>query len=310
MEQFLTGDVWEKVNRLLDKKQKKIACISYVTSENLRLTKGDILICDASNFAIKFGETSAKTLATYSKRGVVIYSNQQLHSKILLTESILITGSANLSKSSAERLIESSVVTSDDILISQAKAFCHNLIKESSFLTKQDIRLLSKIKVVKRPIKPTAPSKTRKKSFGNRYWLITASPIKEPTYAKIKENVEKTTASISRREKIDEDDISFLRWRSKTEFTNNAREGDQIILRFNNASKTRSYIYPPSTILEKQIVDGFTYFYHDSRNAENVKIPWTKFQAYLKRFQLEKPITTRTKIISERDLNTLKPIWE
>jgi hypothetical protein len=62
MEQFLTGDIWKEVNKLLTKRQKKIACIAYVTSDKLELTKGDILICDASTFAIKFGETSAKTI--------------------------------------------------------------------------------------------------------------------------------------------------------------------------------------------------------------------------------------------------------
>jgi hypothetical protein len=45
-----------------------------------------------------------------------------------------VVGSANLSKSSAERLTESSVITESDILISQAKAFCHNLTEESTLL--------------------------------------------------------------------------------------------------------------------------------------------------------------------------------
>ena len=112
MEQFLTGDIWKGVNKLFAKRQKKIACIAYVTSDKLKLTKGDILICDASNFAIKFGMTSiAKTLDTYFKNGVELYSKENLHSKLLLTDKFLVIGSANLSKNSAEILTESSVVT-------------------------------------------------------------------------------------------------------------------------------------------------------------------------------------------------------
>lgn len=310
MEQFLTGDIWKEVNKLFKKRQKKFACIAYVTSDNLELSKGDILICDASTFAIKFGETSAKTLDTYFKRGVKIFCNQQLHSKLLLTDNFLVIGSANLSKSSAERLTESSIVTENDILLSQAKAFCHNLTEESILLTKPEIDLLLKIKVVKRPFKPTIQSKTRQKKFGNRYWFISASPLKERVYDKIKANVEKTTNSISKRENIDEGDISFLRWRAKTEFGDTAKEGDQIILKFNNENKTRSYIYPPSTILKKQVVDGFVYFYHDNRNSEEIKIPWTKFQAFVKNIELEKRITTRPKTISEDDVNKLKPLWK
>lgn len=310
MEQFLTGDIWKEVNKLLTKRQKKIACIAYVTSDKLELTKGDTLICDASTFAIKFGETSAKTIETYFNRGIKIFSNQQLHSKILLTDTFLVIGSANLSKRSAERLTESSIITDSDVLISQAKAFCHNLTEESTLLSEKDIQTLLKIEVVKRPFKPTTNSKIRQKKFGNQYWFVSAFPLKERTYDKIKDNVEKTTTSISKTKKIDEDDISFLRWRAKTEFSETAKEGDQIILRFNNSDKTRSYIYPPSTILKKQIVDGFTYFYHDNRGSEESKISWTKFQAFLKTIVLEKNITTRSKIILENDVKKLKPLWK
>ncbi len=309
MEQFLTGDIWKEVNKLFSKRQKKFACIAYVTSDNLQLTKGDILICDASIFAIKFGETSAKTLYTYFKRGVKLLSNQQLHSKFLLTDNFLVIGSANLSKSSAEKLTESSVVTNNDILISQAKAFCYNLTEESISLTKKEIDLLLKIKVVKRPFKSMTKSQTREKKFGNRYWFVSAFPLKNRTYDKIKGMVEKTTSSISKRENIDEDDISFLRWRARTEFSDTAKEGDQVILKFNNESKTRSNVYAPSTILEKQVVDDFTYFYHENKNSEERKIPWTKFQAFIKSIDLEKGISSRTKTISENDVNKLKPLW-
>lgn len=310
MEQFLTGDIWKEVNKHLTKRQKKIACIAYVTSDKLELTKGDTLICDSSIYSIKFGETSAKTIETYFKRGVKIYSNQQLHSKILLTDNFLVIGSANLSKSSAEKLTESSVITESDILISQAKAFCHNLTEESTILNEKDIQELLKIEVVKRPFKPTTKSKIRQKKFGNQYWFVSAYPLKERTYVKIKDNVENTKNTISKATKIDEHDISFLRWRAKTEFCENAKEGDQIIIKFNNAEKTRSYIYKPRTILKKELVDGITFFYYDNRGSEESKVSWTKFQTFVKSVNLEKKITTRCKTILDNDIKKIKPLWE
>lgn len=39
MNQFLTGNIWKKVNKLLTNQQKKIASIAYVTSDKLELTK-------------------------------------------------------------------------------------------------------------------------------------------------------------------------------------------------------------------------------------------------------------------------------
>lgn len=198
----------------------------------------------------------------------------------------------------------------NDILLSQAKAFCYNLIEESTLLTKKEIDLLLKIAVVKRPHKATEHSKTRQKKFGDKYWFISASPLSDRSYSKIKDNVELTTTSISERENIEEEHISFLRWRVKTEFTDTAKEGDQIILKLNNESKTRTYIYPPSTILERQVVDGFVYFYHDSRTSEGNKIGWTKFKSLIKNMKLDKNITTRTKIISQADIDKLKPLWK
>jgi hypothetical protein len=308
MEQFLTGDVWSEVNKLFTKQQNKIACIAYVTLDNLLLKKGDILICDASTFAIKNAMTSAKKLNSYFKKGVKIYSNNTLHSKLILTESFLVVGSANLSKSSADDLTESSIVTNNDVLISQAKAFCHNLIEESNAITRVDIESLLEIKVLRRGFKPTGKSKTRNKKFGNLYWFISLFPIKERAYNKIKDRVEKTTRVISKREKIDEDEIGFIKWRINTEFGKTAKEGDQVIIKYNNENKTRSDIYPPSTILKKEIVDGFAYFYHDDRNANESKTPWTKFKQIAKNLDLEKAISNRTKIISEMDVQLLKSI--
>jgi hypothetical protein len=305
MEQFLTGDIWNQVNKHLAKKQKKIACIAYVTSDNLELTKGDTLICDASDYSIKFGMTSAKVLDIYFKKGIKLYSNQDLHSKLLLTDSFLVIDSANLSKSSAETLTESSVITHDDVLISQAKAFCHNLIKESELLTKIEIASRLKIKVVRRPFKPTTKSKTRDISFGNQYWYMPVTDIGERTYKKHKDTVEKTKNAISNRENIDENDIAFILWGAKK----SPLEGEQVITRWYNKNKTQSHIYPPSTILEKQIKDGFTYIYLDNTNTEKGK-SWTIFQSLLREIGLEKSIGTRFRKISENDANKIKTLLE
>lgn len=174
MEQFLTGDIWNEVNKLFEKRQKKIACIAYITSESLKLTKGDILICDASDYEIKFGTTSAKVLDYYYKKGVVILSNPNLHAKLLLTDTFLVIGSANLSVRSANTLVESAIVTNNDILLSQAKAFCHNLFTEDKTITfeRENIDRLLKIKVIKKTPKPISKSKTREKKFGSKFWFL------------------------------------------------------------------------------------------------------------------------------------------
>jgi hypothetical protein len=183
------------------------------------------------------------------------------------------------------------------------------LREESNLLAKKELEVLLEIPVIKRPFKPIHKSKTRAKKFGNQYWYISAYPIKERTYNSIRDKVEKTRHSISQKENIKEDEISFLRWPTKTEFCKTAKEGDQLIINLNNESKTRSYIYPPSTILKKDVDGRFTLFYHDDRNSEG-EISWTKFQAAIKNLKLEKEITKRTKIISSSDIEKIKLLWK
>lgn len=172
MKDFLTGDIWGEVNKRLTKQQNKTACIAYVTSDILELSEGDTLICDASNYAVNRGQTAANILKKYYEKGIILFSNEQLHSKILLTDKFLVVGSTNLSKNSAERLIESAIIIESDILISQAIAFCHNLKEESTLLNERDIQRLLDIEVEKQTYKSTGSSKVREKKFGQNYWWV------------------------------------------------------------------------------------------------------------------------------------------
>ncbi len=310
MSNFFTGDIWKEVNILLNKKRLNYACIAYVTSDLLLLNKGDILVCDASNDSIRFGQTSAKTLKTYIKKGVNIYSNQNLHSKFLYTDKFLAIGSANLSKRSANILIESAVVTTDDVLISQAKAFYLNLLKESRFITAKQIDRLLKIKVVKRSLKPTRKSQVRKLNLGNNYWLLPAAELGIGVWNRIEEQVTKITKSVARKENIDEEDIGFIRWDVKSKFGRLAKPGDQVIIKLNSKPYHLSWIYPPSTILKKETKDGYTYFYHDDRGSERGKISWTKFKAIAKSLHIQNIATVRTKPVSPEVVQKLKCRWK
>jgi len=301
MEQFLTGDIWEAVNKRLTKRQKKIACIAYVTLDKLELSKGDTLICDASDFAIKFGETSAEILETYFNKGINVFSNQQLHSKILLTDKFLVIGSANLSKSSAEKLTESSIITDSESLISQAEAFCHNLKEESKLLKKEDIRKLLKIEVVKRPSQPTDKSEVRQKEFGNSYWFTPLILLSNKVWNEIEDFVEKSKYSISKIKKIDENNISVLTVKGSgwITFRKNAKEGDQIII------KLEDYFYPPVTILKKKVDNGYTHFFY--KQEEGISL--SKFQQSIKKINLENENFSRVRKISENDIKKIRQVW-
>jgi len=311
MEQFLTGNIWKEVNKLFVKKQSKIACIAYVTSNNLQLAKGDTLICDASDYEIKFGATSAKVLDSYFKKGVIIRSNQNLHAKLLLTNSFLVIGSANLSNRSAETLIESAVVTEDDILLSQVRSFCHNLIreKETVTITRKHIDRLLKIEVVKRAFKPGTKSETRAKKFGSRYWYISLGDLSDREYKRVEMRIDESKRKVIANSEYSEDDINSIYFKNSTNFSSLAKEGDQILLNWHNKNRTRRNVYPFATILRIDKVHGETIIIYDDTGSGQ-EVSFTKFLSLIKDLDMEKPLDKpRSKEISANDAKKLKALW-
>jgi len=312
MEQFLTGDVWKQVKKHIVKRQRKTACIAYVTLENLHLSKGDTLICDASEYEIKFGATSAKVLSSYFKKGVLIYSNPNLHSKLLLTNSFLVIGSANLSNKSAGELVESAILTDSDILLSQSKSFCHNLKreKETELLTRKNIDKLLKIKVVRRAFKPTSKSKTRNKKFGNRFWYITVVEMTDKALENVKDKLDHSIKQVTAKTAFSEDDVHTIYFGQKRRIGSLAKEGDQILIFWRNRNNTRQYIYPFATILRIDRKKEETIFVYDDTKGDD-EYSFSKFKAMIKKIDLEKPLDKpRDKELSANDAKKLKALWK
>jgi hypothetical protein len=151
MNEFVGTSPWAAITKDVARKRRGpiVAAISYVgvsASEVLPLRKGDFLICDASERAIKQGVTSAKSLASYLRIGVKVFSHEGLHSKVVATESFAWVGSANASRNSRDNLTEASVRIEGP---AGRKAFewALSLAVEDAELTAQDVRALAKIPV-------------------------------------------------------------------------------------------------------------------------------------------------------------------
>jgi len=86
---------------------------------------------DASPNAIKTAQTSARALQSYRTAGVAIFDSAGLHAKLLLIDDKLIVGSGNASNSSANRLTEAALLTTDATLVRQAQSFLFQLAKQS-----------------------------------------------------------------------------------------------------------------------------------------------------------------------------------
>ena len=151
MNEFVGTSPWVTITQDVARKRRGpiAAAVSYVgvrAPEVLPLRKGDFLICDASEKAIKQGITSAKSLASYLRLGVQVFSYEGLHSKVVASEKFAWVGSANASGNSRDNLIEASVRVEGPTCRTAFK-WAESLATEDAELSVQDVRALAKLPV-------------------------------------------------------------------------------------------------------------------------------------------------------------------
>src|SRR5689334_20237381 len=73
MIRFLSSDLWKHLRKLASHSNVRMAAVAYVTdTSGLGFKRGDTLIVDASDGAIRNGETSKAALETLARRGVQV----------------------------------------------------------------------------------------------------------------------------------------------------------------------------------------------------------------------------------------------
>jgi hypothetical protein len=129
--QLLTNDIWKSITSAAKRSRKPsfvaVAYFGQGASKLLPLRVNSRLVVDASENAVKGGQTHPADLKLLQKRGVIIYSVPNLHAKIYVFDDIALIGSANVSNHSARTLIESVIRTTDPGTVRSAKLFVENL---------------------------------------------------------------------------------------------------------------------------------------------------------------------------------------
>ena len=146
MHRLLSHDLWETLRALSSESEKKWAAVSYVTSDrNVAFGKGDVVVVDASDTAIVQGHTDASVLDQAFRRGAKLYSYPRLHSKLMVLSGHAVVGSANISASSADDLVEAALVTDHPSLVGEAIAIISELSQQGDRI---DASFLSVIKII------------------------------------------------------------------------------------------------------------------------------------------------------------------
>jgi len=112
-------------------------------SKLLPLRAGSRLVVDASEAAVRSGQTCPDDLLRLLDRGVNVFSYKDLHAKVYVFGNRAFVGSANASHNSSERLIEVLLATTERSAVAAARKFVHGLCKQR--LTPTVIKRLNKI---------------------------------------------------------------------------------------------------------------------------------------------------------------------
>lgn len=123
---------WDELTPILKPYAKNItAAIAYVGSggaQQLTLAAGSSIIVDASERCVRAGSTDPKTLLTWARSCVKVYSLADLHAKMVLADrtaggdgAFLAVGSTNVSAASASRLLEAVILTDSDVTLDEAR---------------------------------------------------------------------------------------------------------------------------------------------------------------------------------------------
>lgn len=132
--QFITADVWGALSKAA-RRSKKPAYVSVAyfgkgAADLLHLPAKSRLVVDASEAAVKQGQTNPAKLRRMRRRKVAVYSVQNLHARVFAFDTAVFIGSANVSKHSASVLQEAVLRVTDAAVLKAARDFVTELCLE------------------------------------------------------------------------------------------------------------------------------------------------------------------------------------
>lgn len=270
--QLLTADTWPKLSQLTADCGKITAAIAYVTAEHLRLKKDDVLVCDASDKAIRAGMTDAGTLANLVRAKVKVYSIKGLHVKMGSFDQQVFIGSANMSANAGTSSLEATLLTTDFQVRSMVNAHIAQLL---AIAEPVDARFVKRIKQL--PVSPRAgpwpeyeghPLETSRRAA--QVWWLSSSAIgpralkslqeRQPQVARgaasrLRNDVDEAVRQAAEDWVQDPESIELVVYRPSHRIPHALQRGDVLVFCHKKPSGEFT-VASPVTFLTTEIVDG------------------------------------------------------
>lgn len=310
--ELLTNDTWSSMSKRTKAHNSIKAAIAYVTTDNLHLKRGDLLICDASDRAIRGGLTDAEVLAKYHKKGVSLHSLQGLHAKVAVIDGSTFIGSANMSATAGIRTKEASLFTDNLQVAGLTLEFIESVIAHPNAVAvdKAFIKRIGELEV-NRPFPvigvpgtetevtpPPPPSPPRSATS----WFIHTTPFtprqaaKEtevvPKLAKrvealLRKRKDKAAAALAEQIAADPDSLAYVRTPKRSRIAQGVKKGDVVLICSGKRGGNRFTVETPAAVLYIQDDGQFVRICH-TPILEHKEYAWSKVSAEFKKLGVTK----------------------
>lgn len=280
MLRVVSDGLWAELSKL-GHQEKKFAAVSYVTSESeITFGKGDVLVCDASDEAIRAGQTSASLLRAIVERGGKVFSSPGLHAKSMVLGRVAVVGSANMSEASATQLIEAALITDDARAVAGVRVFVDQLTQDADVVDRAFLDRIAKL-----PVNVRARGSHRKRTVvlkEPRAWFVSVGPLDEERYKHEAELVETERAAAQAELEDDESEAGYVRLTGNSLFKREAQPGDIVILVWTpNRKSRRGSVYAPAPILRRKDVGDVTHFFTEEYiDHDDTAISFSSFKKH------------------------------
>lgn len=302
---FLANDaLWQALPARIKLARHVDAAIAYLGrggAKLLPLRRGDRLVVDMSPGTVRAGGTDPHEIESLVQRGVRVFTRKNLHAKVVLADSAVIAGSANVSTNSFRFLDEAAILTEAPAVVRRAKEFIDRLCTEP-------VRpeYLKKCKRIYRPPKFHFAGNGRPVTKGPervrhaKLWLVSLveGSIPDDEVERYEKSERKAAKLVKDKKRFETD--SFW-WPRKTKMADELEMGDWIIRCLRQEDGTVR-VYPPGQflLLDSYVRDRRTgkmrFVYHLEVPARGQSYTWGQFtqkaKTGLNPKQRKKPRTT------------------
>ncbi len=275
MTELITEDIWERLTSAAKNAHRPasvaVAYFGKGASKLLPLAAGSRLVVDASEQAVKSGQTHPRDLKRLYDAGARVFSYEHLHAKAFVFDRTAFVGSANASNRSADTLVEAVVATNDAKTVNDTREFvrgmCLNELgpEELDRLQKlyrppriPGVHARSRSKKAQRPT-PALP-RLRLVQLTNEYPPSETEKTKDAGWATAEGRMEEPKRHV----------IDYFWWQGNCSY----KRGD-LLLMVTDEGRGRVMVSPPGRVVHQQVWRGvkkYTFTYLEQRNQRRMSL--------------------------------------